>query len=116
MIKESTQSWKVGEEVKVGIFGTSKVKPLRVVEVRSIKDGLPDIYILENLEGTRKYEFIPYNGLRKLNGEDPSEPVKRPRRPKRARTHKAHKETQEMKKEDRKEVSLWSKLVSAFKD
>jgi len=29
-------------------------------------DGLPDIYTMESINGTRRYEFIPHNGLTRL--------------------------------------------------
>ena len=50
-------SWTLGSVVKVGFLS------LRVVGCRSVKDGLPDIYTLGSLDGTRRYEFVPYNGL-----------------------------------------------------
>jgi hypothetical protein len=51
------KDWTVGAIVKVGFM------TLRVVSVKAVKDFLPDIYTLENLAGTKKYEFIPHNGL-----------------------------------------------------
>jgi hypothetical protein len=61
MIKDSTQKWEVGETVKVGFM------TLRVTGLRSIVDGLPDIYSLENLKGDRQYEFTPHHGIVKVN-------------------------------------------------
>jgi hypothetical protein len=52
--------WKVGETVKVGFM------KLRVTGMRAVKDYLPDIYELESLDGTKKYEFIPHNGLHRI--------------------------------------------------
>ena len=57
MIKRSKQDWSVGSVVKVGFLS------LRVVGVRAVKDGLPDIYDMESLNGQKRYEFIPHNGL-----------------------------------------------------
>ena len=61
MIKNTKQSWKVGEIVKVGFL------KLKVNGARAINDGLPDIYELESIDGLRKYEFIPHNGLTRIN-------------------------------------------------
>jgi hypothetical protein len=60
MITKSKQDWSVGQVVKVGFLS------LRVVGARAEKDFLPDIYTMESLDGTRKYEFIPHNGLTRL--------------------------------------------------
>ena len=61
MITRSKQDWKVGALVKVGFLN------LRVVSVRAVKDGLPDIYTLTNFDGNKTYEFIPHNGLRLIH-------------------------------------------------
>ena len=61
MIKNSTQNWSIGETVKVGFL------KLKVLSVRAEYDYKPDIYTLESLDGSKKYEFIPHNGLTKLN-------------------------------------------------
>lgn len=53
-------TWEVGSVVKVGFM------TLRVLDVRAIKDYLPDIYTLESLDGTKQYEFIPHNGLTRI--------------------------------------------------
>jgi len=60
MINNSKQSWSIGSMVKVGFM------TLKVLEVNAVKDGLPDIYILENPKTGKKYEFIPHNGLSAL--------------------------------------------------
>ena len=57
MIQRSKQDWSVGNVVKVGFL------KLRVLSARAVKDGLPDIYTLESMDGSRRYEFIPHNGL-----------------------------------------------------
>ncbi len=67
MALNNNPSWKVRKVVKVGFL------KLRVLEVRVIKDGLPDTYILENLERTERYEFTPLNRL-KLIEKNPYEP------------------------------------------
>ena len=61
MIKHSKQDWSIGSIVKVGFI------QLRVVDIRAVKDGLPDIYSLVNLAGTKRYEFIPHYGLKLVN-------------------------------------------------
>lgn len=45
MVKHTRQNWSVGSVVK---------------------DGLPDIYTLESLDGAKMYQFIPHNGLVRL--------------------------------------------------
>ena len=60
-IKNSTQNWEIGATVKVGFA------QYRVTGFRSVVDGLPDIYTLENLRGDRKYEFIPHNGIVRID-------------------------------------------------
>ena len=52
--------WEVGQVVRVGFLH------LRVLGVEAVRDWMPDIYTLANLEGTRRYEFIPHHGLRRL--------------------------------------------------
>jgi hypothetical protein len=54
------KNWEIGAVVKIGFM------TLRVVSVEVIKDGLPDIYHLESLDGSKRYEFIPHNGLRRI--------------------------------------------------
>lgn len=58
--KTSKQNWEVGSVVKVGFLA------LRVLSVEAVHDGLPDIYTLTSLDGTKHYEFIPHNGLRRI--------------------------------------------------
>ena len=67
MIRHDTQkqtrtgnTWTVGNIVKVGFLR------LRVVGAMAEYDGLPDIYTLESLDGLKKYEFIPHNGLTRV--------------------------------------------------
>lgn len=56
------QDWSIGNTVKVGFL------TLKVLGVRAEVDGLPDIYTLTSLDGTKVYEFIPHNGLTRING------------------------------------------------
>ena len=60
MIRNTKQNWSIGSIVKVGFLS------LRVTGARSEYDGLPDIYELENINGDKKYEFIPHNGLARI--------------------------------------------------
>jgi len=39
---------------------------LRVLSARAEYDGMPDIYTLESLNGAKRYEFIPHNGLTRI--------------------------------------------------
>lgn len=56
----NNKEWKIGNTVKIGFMR------LRIVSVRAIRDGMPDIYTLENIDGTKHYEFIPHHGIKKL--------------------------------------------------
>lgn len=57
---KSKQDWSIGSMVKVGFM------VLKVLEVKAVKDYLPDIYTLENPKTGKRYEFIPHNGLSAL--------------------------------------------------
>ena len=61
MITNTKQDWSIGSTVKVGFL------TLKVLSVRAEHDYLPDIYTLENLKGDKQYEFIPHNGLTRIN-------------------------------------------------
>lgn len=61
MINRTTQKWEAGQIVKVGFM------QLRVLCATAVKDYLPDIYTLESLDGMKKYEFIPHNGLHRVS-------------------------------------------------
>jgi hypothetical protein len=61
MIRKTKQDWSIGSTVKVGFL------TLRVTGVEAVFDGLPDIYTLESLDSARHYEFIPHNGLVRIN-------------------------------------------------
>ena len=60
MITKTKQDWSIGNIVKVGFMVS------RVLDVKAVKDSMPDIYILENPKSGKKYEFIPHNGLSAL--------------------------------------------------
>jgi hypothetical protein len=60
MIRNTQQHWTHGATVRVGFL------TLRVVGVRAIVDGKPDVYTLTSLDGTRRYEFTPHWGLERL--------------------------------------------------
>ena len=62
MITNSTQTWSVGQVVKVGFLR------LKVESVRAVKDGMPDIYTLTSPQG-KCYEFIPHNGLTRIESK-----------------------------------------------
>ncbi len=59
-ITKTKQDWSTGSTVKVGLL------TLRVLDVKAEYDGLPDIYTLESLDGQKRYEFIPHNGLTRI--------------------------------------------------
>ena len=65
MIRNSKQTWQQGEVVRVGFLR------LRVLDMLAVKDYLPDLYLLESLDGTKRYRFIPHYGVKRLTtGED----------------------------------------------
>lgn len=53
-------NWNCGDTVKVGL------KTLKVLSVESVRNGLPSIYHLSSIDGSKDYEFIVNRGLRKL--------------------------------------------------
>jgi len=62
MVKNTKQSWDVGQTVKVG-FLQLVVK----AAVATPGDYLPDAYILANVSGTQLYKFVPHNGIEKIS-------------------------------------------------
>ena len=60
-ITKTKQDWSVGAEVRCGFL------KLRVTGIRAVFDGLPDIYELESLDGHVHYEFIPHNGVQRVD-------------------------------------------------
>ena len=61
MITKSKQTWNINSIVNVGFL------TLKVTRIEAIRDSLPDIYYLESLNGTKQYQFIPHNGLTRIN-------------------------------------------------
>ena len=61
MVTNTRQDWSIGCVVRVGFLR------LRVLGVAAVKDGLPDIYTLESLDGAKVYRFIPHNGLERVS-------------------------------------------------
>jgi hypothetical protein len=60
-IIHSKQDWTPGQLVNVGFLR------LRMVRVEAVFDGKPDIYTLESLDGSKRYEFIPHMGITRIN-------------------------------------------------
>ena len=61
MITKSKQNWAVGEMVKVGFM------TLRIVSIELTPgDFMPDAYILVNKDASKKYRFVPHNGIELL--------------------------------------------------
>lgn len=58
MIRNSKQSWEVGESVKVGFLTL-----IVVAKVPTPGDFLPDAYVLTNKGATKFYRFVPHHGL-----------------------------------------------------
>lgn len=58
--RNKNKDWTPGAIVKIGFM------TLIVKGVQAIKDGLPDIYTLTSLDGQKWYEFIPHNGLSRI--------------------------------------------------
>lgn len=64
MVRNSKQTWEIGEVVKVGFLS------LRVTKKEPTPgDYMPDAYILCGLgdKSDRTYRFVPHNGLERLN-------------------------------------------------
>jgi len=63
MIKNSKQTWEIGQTVNVGFL-----KGLTVLaKIATPGDYAPDAYILTR--GTAFYSFIPHNGLSKITSD-----------------------------------------------
>lgn len=61
MIQHSKQVWEVGETVKVGFLS------LRITGKEATPgDYLPDAYLLTDRTGSKKYRFVPHNGLERV--------------------------------------------------
>lgn len=61
MVTRGKQDWSIGAVVRVGFMR------LRVLSVAAVKDGLPDIYTLQSLDGVKLYRFVPHNGLERVS-------------------------------------------------
>lgn len=57
----SKQNWSIGQTVKVGFM------KLKITGIRAVYDYMPDIYDMVSLDGSRHYEFIPHNGLTRVD-------------------------------------------------
>jgi len=56
----------VNNAVAAATKSESGFMTLKVVSVRAVYDGLPDIYTLSSLDGKKQYEFTPHYGLARL--------------------------------------------------
>lgn len=55
--------WVAGNVVKVGFLKLRVIGPVQNCSYY----GLPQAYILKSLDGKVAYEFVPHNGLHRLN-------------------------------------------------
>ena len=55
------QDWTPGNVVRVGFL------QLRIIGFEAVKDSMPDIYTMSNIAGDRFYEFIPHNGVIRID-------------------------------------------------
>ncbi len=63
MVTNSKQRWEIGQTVSVGFVRNLVVK----AAIPTPGDFAPDAYILTNAAGTQFYQFVPHNGLQKLD-------------------------------------------------
>ena len=56
-VRKTKQDWSIGSVVQAGFM------QVRILGCRAEYDGMPDIYTVENLSGTKWYELIPHNGI-----------------------------------------------------
>jgi len=61
MIKRSKQTWEVGEAVKVGFLTL-----IVTAKEPTPGDFLLDAYRLCSQDGSKRYRFVPHNGLERL--------------------------------------------------
>jgi hypothetical protein len=61
MITRSKQNWEIGQTVKVGFLSL-------VVTAKEPTPGdyMPDAYHLRSQDGSKKYRFVPHNGLERV--------------------------------------------------
>ena len=65
MIRNSTQQWQPGQQVRVG-FLTLTVR----ATIATPGDGMPDVYLLSNAAGTQLYRFVPHHGVEKVDVDE----------------------------------------------
>ena len=58
MIKNSKQTWEVGEAVKVGFLTL-----IVCAKIATPGDFAPDAYAMTTAKGDKFYRFVPHNGL-----------------------------------------------------
>ena len=58
MIKNTKHKLSIGHIVQVGFL------KLRIINIRAVYE---DIYEMESLDSKTKYEFIPHDGLHRIN-------------------------------------------------
>jgi hypothetical protein len=58
VITRSKQIWAIGATVKIGFL------TLRITGAEATPgDHKPDVYMLESLDGSKQYTFVPHHGL-----------------------------------------------------
>jgi hypothetical protein len=70
MINRSKQDWAVGKTVKVGFLSLTVV-----AVVATPGDFKPDAYVLASASKGTFYEFVPHNGLNKIEAHEARELV-----------------------------------------
>jgi hypothetical protein len=63
VIKNSTQSWEIGQTVRVGFLSLTVIAGLEATG-----DGMAGAYILTN--GTQLYAFIAHRGVHKISDDE----------------------------------------------
>jgi hypothetical protein len=61
MIKHTKQVWEVGETVKVGFLSL-----IVTAKEPTPGDYMPDAYHLVSRDGTKRYRFVPHNGIERV--------------------------------------------------
>jgi hypothetical protein len=82
MVKNSKQSWEVGQAVRVGFLSLTVIAPLEATG-----DGQPGAYILTN--GTQLFSFVPHCGLNKISDDEAVEMCEESKRISAARAARA---------------------------
>jgi hypothetical protein len=60
-VRKTQQDWSIGSVVQAGFM------QVRILGCRAEYDGMPDIYTVENLQGTKFYELIPHRGIHPIS-------------------------------------------------